>query len=356
MVAIYGIIASASASRTTAEPRHGRSIELTSISRPRRLSGVKDEPERLADGYDQPTAGFGLRAARCGNILSACSVGVSAMLISTVEATMTLPSYAMNQAGFPQMYERCLVGPLFRPWVDAILEQVELSPGDRVLDIACGTGIVARVARERLGGNGDVVGIDVSADMIAVARAAEPQIDWREGNAGSLPLRNGEQFSVVVCQQGLQFFADKPAAVNQMRRALGKGGRLAIATWCSDDEIPFFRDLRRVAERHLGAIVDQRHSLGDASRVEALLRDAGFHQVRLASLSRKIRFPDGAPFVHLNAMALVGMSDAGKDMTDQQRKQVVATIASESAPVLESYGGQTGLAFDTSTNLVSAML
>ena len=159
-----------------------------------------------------------------------------------------------------------------------------------------------------------------------------------------------------MVQQGLQFFADKPVAIEQMRRALGKGGRVAISTWRSDDEIPFFRELRRVAERHLGTIIDQRYSLGEVSRVEALLRDAGFHQVRSASLSRRICFPDGAPLLHLNAMALVGMSDAGNDMTDQQRKQVVATIASESEPVLESFGVATGLAFDASTNLVSAKL
>ncbi|RWP09182.1 MAG: methyltransferase domain-containing protein [Mesorhizobium sp.] len=92
---------------------------------------------------------------------------------------MTLPSYAMNQVSFPEMYERWLVGPLFRPWAEMALDELELSSGDRVLDIACGTGIVARVARERLGGAGFVVGIDVSADMLAVARAVELAIDWR---------------------------------------------------------------------------------------------------------------------------------------------------------------------------------
>ena len=76
---------------------------------------------------------------------------------------MTLPSYAMNQPSFPEMYERWLVGPLFRPWAELTLEELELSPGDRVLDIACGTGIVARVAKERLGDAGYVVGIDISS-------------------------------------------------------------------------------------------------------------------------------------------------------------------------------------------------
>ncbi|RWD84564.1 MAG: methyltransferase domain-containing protein [Mesorhizobium sp.] len=101
---------------------------------------------------------------------------------------MTLPSYAMNQASFPQMYERWLVGPLFRPWAEMALGELELSSGDRLLDIACGTGIVARVARERLGEAGYIVGVDISPDMLAVARAVVPAIDWRQGNAGELPL------------------------------------------------------------------------------------------------------------------------------------------------------------------------
>jgi ubiquinone/menaquinone biosynthesis C-methylase UbiE len=233
---------------------------------------------------------------------------------------MTPPSYAMNQTSFPEMYERWLVQPLFRPWAEIILEEVGLAPGHRVLDIACGTGILARIARERLGGDGHVVGIDISPDMLAVARAVAPGIEWREGNASALPLQDRERFDVVACQQGLQFFPDKPAAAAQMRRALAKGGKLAVATWRSDDEIPFFRELRHVAERHLGAIVDQRYGFGDAAPLEALLRNAGFNEVRSRILSRIIRFENGAPFLRLNTMALVGMSTVGKAMSDQERE------------------------------------
>ena len=138
-----------------------------------------------------------------------------------------------------------------------------------------------------------------------------------------------------------------------MRRALAKGGRLAVATWRSDDEIPFFRELRRVAERHLGAIADQRYSFGDAAALEALLRDAGFHEVRSRTISRTIRFKDGAPFLRLNTMGLVGMSAAGKDMGDQERKRVVEEIVSESAPALQPYSDGSELAFELSTNLAT---
>ena len=269
---------------------------------------------------------------------------------------MTLPSYAMNQASFPEMYERWLVGPLFRPWAELTLDEVQLSQGDRVLDIACGTGIVGRVAKERLGDTGYVVGIDVSADMLAVARAVAPNIDWREGNATTLPLKDGEQFDVVVCQQGLQFFPDKAGAVTEMRRALSDRGRLAIATWRSDDEISFFRTLRKVAERHLGAVVDQRYSFGDAARLEKLLRDTGFEDVQLKTIAHTIRFSDGEPFLRLNTMAFLGMSAAGKAMGDDERKRVMEAIISESVPVLQQYSDGSKLAFELRTNLAIASL
>jgi ubiquinone/menaquinone biosynthesis C-methylase UbiE len=262
----------------------------------------------------------------------------------------------MNQTSFPEMYERWLVMPLFRPWAELTLDEVKLAPGDRVLDIACGTGIVARVARERLGNTGRVVGVDVSPDMLAVARTVAPDIDWREGNASSLPLNKGEQFEIVVCQQGLQFFPDKAGAVTEMRRALSGRGRLAVATWRSDDEIPFFRELRTVAERHLGAIADQRYSFGDAARLEGLLRDAAFENVQVKTLSREIRFNDGEPFVRLNTMAFVGMSAAGKTMGDDERKRVMEAIIQESVPVLQQYSDGSGLTFELRTNLATASL
>ncbi|WP_353646332.1 methyltransferase domain-containing protein [Mesorhizobium sp. WSM2239] len=267
---------------------------------------------------------------------------------------MTLPSYAMNQATFPQMYERWLVHPLFRPWAELTLEEVGLSPGDRVLDIACGTGIVARLASEHVNEAGDVVGVDISPDMLAVARKVAPGIDWREGNASTLPIQPGEQFDVVVCQQGLQFFPDKPAATAQFRRALRKGGRLAVGTWRSDEEIPFFRELRYVAERHLGPIADQRYSFGDAAPLEALLRDAGFDEVQSKTVSRTIRLEEGEPFLRLNTMALVGMSATGKQMDDQERNVAIEDIMSESAAVLARYTTGCELAFELSTNLATA--
>ena len=264
---------------------------------------------------------------------------------------MTLSSAAPS---FPEMYEQALVGPLFRPWVDALFDEVELRPGDRILDIACGTGIVARLAKERLSGPGTVVGVDLSSPMLAVARKLAPEIDWREGDATALPLLDNEQFDVVVCQQGLQFFPDRPEAASQMRRALAPDGRLAVSTWLPEEQFPVLLELRHIAERHVGALVDRRHSFGEADALESLLRDAGFHDVRSKTESRTIRFDDGSVFVRLNAMALVGMSTASRDMSDDARGRIVAAIVRDSADVIRRQTDEKGFAFEIGTNVATA--
>ena len=127
----------------------------------------------------------------------------------------------------PENYERYLVPSVFALWADDLVEMAALQPGQRVLDIACGTGIVARTAARRLGRRGSVVGLDLSAPMLAVARSAVAlegvTTEWREGSALQLPLAN-QAFDVVFCQQGLQFFPDQPAAL-----------RRCIECWCRGD-------------------------------------------------------------------------------------------------------------------------
>ena len=269
---------------------------------------------------------------------------------------MTLPGLAMDPASFPQMYERWLVGALFRPWAELTVDELGLSAGDTVLDIACGTGIVARVAQLRLGKDARIVGVDASPAMVAVARAVAPDIDWREGSAGALPLRDAEApFDVVVCQQGLQFFPDRPAAAAQMRRWLAPGGRLAVSTWRADDEMPLPRELRRVAERHLGPIADARYGYGDAGTLEQLLRGAGFADVQVRARSRTARLDDGGQaFVRLNAAALLGMSAAGKTMGPDERQRTLEKIVGDSAPVLSAYAPGGSLAVETRSNLATA--
>jgi ubiquinone/menaquinone biosynthesis C-methylase UbiE len=130
----------------------------------------------------------------------------------------------------PENYERYLVPALFKPWAEDLVEMATLRSGDRVLDIACGTGIVARTAAKRLGDNGSVVGLDVSGPMLATARTAPEgaAVEWQEGSAVKLPMSDAT-FDVVFCQQGLQFFPDRIATLREMHRVLSRadGGHSA---------------------------------------------------------------------------------------------------------------------------------
>jgi ubiquinone/menaquinone biosynthesis C-methylase UbiE len=235
---------------------------------------------------------------------------------------------------FTEIYERELVGPLFRPFAEHLVRRVGLERGDSVIDVACGTGIVARIARERLGPDARIVGVDVAPAMLAVARAADQTIDWRQGNATALPVEAGERFTVVTCHQGLQFMPDKPAVMRELRRVLAPGGRVAIATWSPLADLPDMAGLNAVAERHVGRIVDARHSFGDPTALRAVLTEGGFSDVQVDTVTRDVQFADGAVFARLNAMAVIGMSDKGKAMSEAERGELAGRIAAESTDAI----------------------
>lgn len=253
---------------------------------------------------------------------------------------------------FPEMYEMHLVGPMFTPWVGLMLDKLDLKGSESLLDVACGTGIVARIAKRRT--SGKIVGIDINQEMIDVARRIEPGIDWRNGDARSLPLLQGELFDLACCQQGLQFMPDKQSALTQMKNALAPGGRFGAAMWRSDEEVPLFFELRAVAERHLGPIQDPRHSVSAKDPVVELFVNSGFEGVECEVHSLNVTFPSAGPLLKMNTMALIGMSASGREMGDEKRVEVAAKIEAESQPVAERFmvGGE--LVFETRSIIVIA--
>jgi SAM-dependent methyltransferase len=198
-----------------------------------------------------------------------------------------------------------------------------------------------------------VVGVDVGAQMIDVARSIAPAIEWREGSAAAIPLKDGETFDVVLCHQGLQFFPDRVAALKDMKRALRANGRLVVGVWRSLQESSFFRESYRIAEQRLGSFVDRRHSFGDPAALERSIGDAGFDHIRVERLTRLIRFADPTVFVRMNAMALVGMAAAQK-VTDEERARLVDDIVGATADVVRQYSDDVGLAFELSANVATA--
>jgi len=255
---------------------------------------------------------------------------------------------------FPEIYERVLVQPLFRPFAEELIARLQPSAGDSLLDVACGTGIVARIGREKLGPAARVVAVDAAPPMLAVARSVDPSIDWREGNAQSLPVGGTERFTLLTCHQGLQFFPDKAAAVGEMRRVLAPGGRAAVACWFSLEDLPEARELNAVAERHIGAIPDSRHSFGNRDALQALLVDAGFRDVRVDTFSHDVRFSDGALYARLNAMAVIGMTAKGKTMNEAERAELAGRIAAESQDAIGRFTSNGAFRLPLGTNIAIA--
>ena len=197
---------------------------------------------------------------------------------------MTNVSYRNFTGTGADGYERHFVPAIATPVSADLLATADLQPGERVLDVACGTGIIARLAAARVGPTGAVTAIDLAPDMIAVARAtsapASPPIDWRVGDARSLPFPD-EHFDVVTCQMGLMFMEDRTAALSEMRRVLVDGGRLVVNT-PGAIQAPF-ELLEQAIVQHisaeLGGFVRAVFSVHDPDVVAALLRDAGLDDV-----------------------------------------------------------------------------
>jgi ubiquinone/menaquinone biosynthesis C-methylase UbiE len=208
---------------------------------------------------------------------------------------MTTVSYRSFTGTAAENYERHFVPKIATPVSVALLEAADLQPGLRVLDVACGTGLIARLAAERVGSSGTVTGLDLSPDMIEVARTASPStIAWHVGDATSLPFPD-DAYDVVLCQMGLMFMQDRPAAVAEMRRVTASGGRVVVNT--PGPVQPLFALMEQALVEHisadLGGFVRAVFSMHDVEGVASLLRDAGLVDVIAAASTATLKL--GAP-------------------------------------------------------------
>jgi ubiquinone/menaquinone biosynthesis C-methylase UbiE len=199
-----------------------------------------------------------------------------------------------------QLYEEFFVPAMFGPCTRELLDHVPPRLGDRVLDVACGTGVVARTVAPIVGEAGQVTALDLRPGMLAVAAALPPPpgapVEWVQGDALALDFED-EAFDLVLCQQGIQFFPDRPAALVEMRRVLAADGRLGVAVWQGLDRNEFFGAMADVEAPHLAGVgmtyeeLAQPFLFGDVESLERLLVDAGFADVRVEPRSFEGRFP-----------------------------------------------------------------
>jgi ubiquinone/menaquinone biosynthesis C-methylase UbiE len=255
-----------------------------------------------------------------------------------------------EQSGFqlsgnaPEAYERYIVPALFNEWAHDLIETVAVQSGERVLDIACGTGVVARSVAPVVGGTGQVVGVDVNEGMLAMARTIPPSsgamITWHQGDAAALPVPD-TAFDVVLCEQGLQYFPQRAAALQEMARVLVPGGRLALSVWRALERQPFFVALVDAIEAHLGAEVAalQRaaFTLGDADELRGLVTAAGFRTPHVRLVVKLMRAPSLAEYLR-GYVAATPMAGAVAAMDDATRTTMFQTLQNTLRPYVDDTG------------------
>jgi ubiquinone/menaquinone biosynthesis C-methylase UbiE len=263
----------------------------------------------------------------------------------------------------PELYQRHLVPAITAMWAADLVSRAALASGQRVLDVACGTGVVARLAADRVGAGGSVDAIDLNAGMLAVARSLPGAVRWHHGSALALPFPDAA-FHAVLCQLGLQFFPDRPLALREMRRVVAPGGRLALNVYGPIEHNPATHALAKALDRHLGpdASTAKRteHALADAAQLRELVERAGFAEVAIETATKAVRFASAADYVRvqLAATPLAGVmaerGAVGEAGATARNDDLTAALVDDVAAALAAYVGEDGLAFPQEVQVVLA--
>ncbi|NLS05121.1 class I SAM-dependent methyltransferase [Rhizobium sp. P32RR-XVIII] len=195
--------------------------------------------------------------------------------------------------GPAEIYDAHFVPALFAQWGPVVAAEARVRKGDRVLDVACGTGALTLAVAEIAGPSGSVIGLDANPEMLAVAHRKPGEIEWIEGMAEALPLPDNS-FDAVVSQFGLMFFEDKPKALAEMMRVLKPGGRLAVAVCDAVENSPGYGTFALLLDRLFGKKVGDAFrapfSLGDAGRLREICNEAGLPGAEIVQRNGKVRF------------------------------------------------------------------
>ena len=249
-------------------------------------------------------------------------------------------------------YEGLFVPALFGQWASKVADEARIQPGQRVLDVACGTGILARVAASRMQSSGRVVGIDPNPGMIALARQLAPAIEWREARAEALPFPD-QSFDAVVSQFGLMFFTDRRQAVREMLRVLKSGGRLVVAVWDSLDNIPAYAAevalLERTAGQPAADALRAPFVLGNRKELAALFTDGAIASAGIGTHQGTARFPGIRIMVEADLRGWLPVM--GVILTEDQIRHILEEAETALAPWATADGRA---AFPLSVHLITA--
>lgn len=230
----------------------------------------------------------------------------------------------------PENYERFFVPVIGEPLARDLLQRANLRRGERILDVACGTGIVTRLAAAQVGETGSVTGLDINPGMLAVARSVtdtEVPVEWCESGAENMPLQN-ESFDVVLCQLSLQFMENKPAALKEMHRVLVPDGRIYINVPGNVGELfqVFIEELGNHISAEAAGFAGQVFSLHSDETLRQLMDEAGFHDIQIRAEEKTFRLPPSKEFLwqYVQSTPLAGLvSAAGKDTQQALERDIV---------------------------------
>lgn len=249
-------------------------------------------------------------------------------------------------------YEALFVPALFAPWAGHLVTGAGVGDGSHVLDVACGSGVLARAAREWAGPSGRVVGLDAAPGMLAAAREVAPAIEWVLGPAEDLPFGQ-DVFDCVVSQFGMMFFQDRLTAAREMYRVTKPGGRVAIAVWHGIDQNPVYQDIVAVLEEHVSPAAAQAvripFCLDQPDEVVNLVSQAGFDQVSVETKREQARFPSARTMVEVELRGWLPLFDI------HLSEEKIADVLVKAEPKLSKYAMPSGEAvFPTSAYITTA--
>jgi SAM-dependent methyltransferase len=256
-----------------------------------------------------------------------------------------------EQIAAAEVYEALFVPAEFQEWAPRVVTAARVQPGQKVLDVACGTGVLAREAARRVGPSGFVAGVDTNAGMLAVAARTAPDIEWRQAGAEALPY-DDSFFDTVVCQFGLMFF-NQQVALREMMRVLRPGGHLTAAVWDTLDRTPAYAALVALLDRRAGArAADALRApfvLGDRNELAALFARADMPDVEILTHRGLARFPNIRSMVEADVRGW--LPAAGVTLSES----LIAEILDEAEHVLGAYVVADGtVTFDSPAHIVTA--
>jgi ubiquinone/menaquinone biosynthesis C-methylase UbiE len=249
-------------------------------------------------------------------------------------------------------YDELLAPALFQEWTSRVADAAELQTGQRVLDVACGTGVLARTAATRVGPSGSVAGLDINPGMLSVAARIAPEIEWRQGSAESLPYED-QSFDTVVSQFGLMFFPDRHTALREMVRVLTPGGHLAVAVFDSLDTIPAYAAMATVLQRLVGKDTADAlrfpFSLGDTEELSSIFAAAGITSAVITSQKGAARFPSVRAMVLADVKGWFPLAQINMD------ERTIEAVVTEAEAALEPFLTPDGaVEFQVSVHIVTA--